>query len=245
MRIVVLKAAEADLGNIQERNLPPLLRRNALELQSEFNVAQDRPPRIEPEILEHDSAVRPGPADHVAVDQNTTLIRLDQSVDNPKQGGLAATTRTDHRNEVTLRHGKAHAVKSRNADDVVLHGLEEGLMNVFDRKLGHSRRIDSCQRQAYMLSASDILKPAGSYFRLRECCHRCDKGRREQRAGKISRKRCGGRCRICARESILAVIRKLPASLTRLACECRSRVFCPMASKRAPYRRAPLLAQPL
>jgi hypothetical protein len=76
----------------------------------------------------------------------------------------------------------------------------EMIVDQAGRGHGHSRRIDSCQRQAYMLSVSDILKPAGLYFRLRECCHRCDKGRREQRAGKISRKRCGGRCRICARE---------------------------------------------
>jgi hypothetical protein len=43
----------------------------------------------------------------------------------------------------------------------------EMIVDQAGRGHGHSRRIDSCQRQAYMLSASDILKPAGSYFRLR------------------------------------------------------------------------------
>ena len=40
----------------------------------------------------------------------------------------------------------------------------EMIVDQAGRGHGHSRRIDSCQRQAYMLSASDILKPAGSSF---------------------------------------------------------------------------------
>jgi hypothetical protein len=136
---VVLETLETHSGNIRQCHLPSLLGGHPLELKAELHVAQDRTPRVEAEILKDDRTVRPRAADHRTVHQHAALIRLNQTVDDPEQRGFAATARTDHRDELALRHREAHTIKNRNANDVVLLGLEKGLSNVFDGKLGTHR----------------------------------------------------------------------------------------------------------
>src|SRR5271167_1673606 len=132
MREVIFEAAKANLRNVRERNLAPLPLRHSLELQTELDVAQHRSPRVKADILKYDRAVGSRCIHDPTIDQDAALIGLDQSIDDTKQRRLTAPARTNHRDEIALRDGQTDTVKGRDADHVVLHRLEERLMDVVD-----------------------------------------------------------------------------------------------------------------
>ena len=63
VRIFVLEAGEADLGDVVAGDLLALGLRHAAQLEPEGDVAQHRRPGHQREILEHEGALRARPAD--------------------------------------------------------------------------------------------------------------------------------------------------------------------------------------
>ena len=126
----------------------------------------------------------------------------------------------------------------------------EMIVDQAGRGHGHSRRIDSCQRQAYMLSASDILKPDGSYFRCENAAIGVIRGAANNVPVNI-KKAMWGSMPNCAREQGLTqtfyidrdqeVAGEPDQACLRMPIES----FLPHGIEKGPYRRAPLLAQPL
>src|SRR5260221_533754 len=75
----------------------PRLGRNALELEPQLDVAAHRPPRQQPELLEHHRAVGAGSGDGLAVDRDVAGIRFDQAEQDVEERALAAARRPHDR----------------------------------------------------------------------------------------------------------------------------------------------------
>jgi len=90
VRVFLLEAGQADLGDIVPRNVLALGPGLAGQLHAEGDVAQHRRPGQQGEVLEHEGAFRARPEDLLAVDVDLAFRRLQQSGDDLQQRGLAA-----------------------------------------------------------------------------------------------------------------------------------------------------------
>src|SRR5215469_1104617 len=103
VRIVALKAGQADELDHRLRPRAGLRLADALQLEAEAHIAQHIAPRIERVLLEHEAAVGAGRGDDVTADENAAACRLGEPLQHPQQGGLAAARRADDDEEFPWR----------------------------------------------------------------------------------------------------------------------------------------------
>ena len=101
VRIFVLGAEQADLGDVLAGDLLALLLRHMAQLEAECDVAQDRGPGQQREILEHESSLGAWARNRPAVDQHLALGRLEQAGDDLERGRLAAAGRPQQGRQLT------------------------------------------------------------------------------------------------------------------------------------------------
>jgi hypothetical protein len=120
VRVALLEAGEADLVDVVSGDVVALALRRAAQLKPEGDVADHGRPRHQGEILEHEGALRSGPGDAPAVDENLAGGRLDEAGDDLEQGGLAATARSEQRGQRPPREVEVDVAQSLGAGVVDL-----------------------------------------------------------------------------------------------------------------------------
>lgn len=166
------RPAVAEDGRLEadhpKRFVPPLSdpRRRTLQSQYELDVPRDGPVRQETTVLRHvsDPAAQRDQVCRrqvVRLDEDSAGIGPDESVEAPKQGGLAGTALAN----------EGHALAN---SDVQAQGIEgEGLPVAFDERLGGKRRRapanQCCWRvlnQSGRATQSSKLRPLQVVFAL-------------------------------------------------------------------------------
>jgi hypothetical protein len=103
MRVGALEGRKPHHGDVAARDLPPLGRAHALELEAERHVIEHRAPGQQREVLEHQRAVGAGRDDRLAVEAHRSGSRPDQRRDQHQQGALAATRWAHDGDELAVR----------------------------------------------------------------------------------------------------------------------------------------------
>jgi hypothetical protein len=107
VRIVLGKAAQPDELDQRARPLPALgLGEPTLQVEAVGHVLDDRAPRKQAVVLEHHGAVRAGPFDRTAVEQDCAGRDRKETVDRVEEGRLAAARRPHDGDELALEHRK-------------------------------------------------------------------------------------------------------------------------------------------
>ena len=104
-RILGLEALEADPA---QEALDPLLvrgRLQALDLERQMDVLDQRAPGQQIGVLEHHADLRVRPGDRRAVQEHAARGQLVQAGHRPEQRGFAAARRPEHADQLALGHG--------------------------------------------------------------------------------------------------------------------------------------------
>src|ERR1043165_6338002 len=111
MWIVFLEAFETDELEVTLRGRPPFVFRHALDYEPEFDIAQYRAPRQQPELLEDHAAIA-ARFDHPgAVHQHFSAIGAKQTGDDSNQRGFSAAARSEERDKLVFAHGERNVVE--------------------------------------------------------------------------------------------------------------------------------------
>ena len=94
---------ETDGAEIVERDVATLPLADALALEAELHVFEHRQPREERVVLKHHSPVDVRSENRLVADERPALGWLDESRQDVEECALAATGRTDQRNELSRR----------------------------------------------------------------------------------------------------------------------------------------------
>src|SRR5262249_8803708 len=91
---------------IDEGLRPPLafLARKSHSLQAVEDVGADRLPRKQREVLKDDTAIGPGGADRLALDEDLAGLRGEKTADEVQPRRLAAAGRSEQRDELPRAH---------------------------------------------------------------------------------------------------------------------------------------------
>ena len=104
LRVVLVEALQAHLGQEAVRDLQLLRARQAALAQAEADVVQHRQPGEQRVALEHHAAVGAGAVDALAVEQHLAGGRVVQPGDDAQQRALAAAAGAEDGDEVVLGH---------------------------------------------------------------------------------------------------------------------------------------------
>src|SRR5437899_7785258 len=118
-----------------------LPRRHPLFAQSEADVLPHGEPRKKRVALEHHSAVRTRTFDWRAVEHHSARGRHVEASDDAQERGLAASGRTEDRNEIVVGNGKRNRQKRYGRSAAAHAG--KCATDVFDDELAHIRRRHS------------------------------------------------------------------------------------------------------
>src|SRR5258708_3158130 len=142
--VVIAEFAEAGHVEGLGDHIVDVRARGALRLESPGDVAGDRLPRKERELLEHHAAVGAWFFDFLPIDADRAGIGADEAAHHVQEGALAAAARADDGDELALAHGEALDVE----DFETLAVLGIGLLQPFDFEGDHCRASSTTLRYA-------------------------------------------------------------------------------------------------
>src|SRR5919197_2854926 len=93
------------------REIAALGHAHAVDFQRKLHVAHDGAPRQQAEILEHHARILARTGNGGAGDGDAALVRRDQPGGEPQQGRLAASARSQERDQLALTHGRIDAIE--------------------------------------------------------------------------------------------------------------------------------------
>src|SRR5271167_1328345 len=114
-------------------------------LQSERNVAPNRPPRIKRGILKDDDARGIGPFDLLALDEQTAGARRVEPRDQPQQSRLSAPARSQEGDKLAAADAEADPVQHRQRLSLQV----ETMAHVTDRERCSADRIVTYRRRPF------------------------------------------------------------------------------------------------
>ena len=129
----MLESIESDHVDIVHSALPPLALGHSAILEAEFDISEHCAPGKEIEMLKHHTSIESGPVCHFGPDEHLARGWLGETIDDPQERRLAATTVTDQTVKSVLLHGEGNVLERVK---ILLLGLKD-LTNVPDFHIRH------------------------------------------------------------------------------------------------------------
>ncbi len=110
VRVVIDEVAQPALGQKVERPLAALAPRHALDFLAELDILDDRPPRQQKVLLQHEGDMAIGPGDELAVDPDLPRRYRIEARAHVEQRALATARWPDQRHHLAVGDRQADAL---------------------------------------------------------------------------------------------------------------------------------------
>jgi len=129
----MLESIESDHVDIVHSALPLLALGHSAVLEAEFDISEYCAPGKEIEMLKHHTSIKSGPVCHFVPDEHLARGGLGETIYDPQERRLAATTGTDQTGKFALLHSEGNVLEYVN---IILPGPKD-LTNVPDFHIMH------------------------------------------------------------------------------------------------------------